>query len=42
MVSTELMMAGEIIAHFVSPFISNLVVSLVVLVLTYTWMCASV
>lgn len=37
MVSTELMMAGEIIAHFVSPFISNLVVSLVVLVLTYTW-----
>ena len=37
MVSTELMMAGEIIAHFVSPFISNLVVSLVVLILTYTW-----
>ena len=37
MVSTELMMSGEIIAHFVSPFISNLVVSLVVLVLTYTW-----
>ena len=37
MVSTELMMAGEIIAHLVSPFISNLVVSLVVLVLTYTW-----
>ena len=37
MVWTELMMSGEIIAHFVSPFISNLVVSLVVLVLTYTW-----
>lgn len=37
LVSTELIMSGEIIAHLVAPLISNMTVAVTILVLTYVW-----